>query len=119
MQRTAPNQRRVRDTTEFVIGSIGKLYHAVNLDLFSRVAVGWAVSAVNEGHQTIKPTEMSLKRRCSEPRPIARVAARAARTACANYQALLDARGIVCSMSRRRNCHDNDVMESCSSTVQQ
>ena len=26
--------------------------------------------------------------------------------ASADYQALLDARGIVCSMSRRGNCHD-------------
>ena len=30
---------------------------------------------------------------------------------------LLDARGIVCSMSRRGNCHDNAVMESFFSTV--
>ena len=34
-----------------------------------------------------------------------------------DYQALLDARGIVCSMSRRGNCHDNAVMESFFSTV--
>ena len=37
--------------------------------------------------------------------------------ASADYQALLDARGIVCSMSRRGNCHDNAVMESFFSTV--
>ncbi len=35
----APNQRWVGDTTEFVIGSSGKLYLAVVLDLFSRFAV--------------------------------------------------------------------------------
>jgi Integrase core domain len=34
-----------------------------------------------------------------------------------DYQALLDARGIVCSMSRRGNCWDNAVMESFFSTV--
>ena len=34
-----------------------------------------------------------------------------------DYQALLDACGIVCSMSRRGNCHDNAVMESFFSTV--
>ena len=49
----APNQRWVGDTTEFVIGSSGKLYLAVVLDLFSRFVVGWAVSAVNDRHLTI------------------------------------------------------------------
>ena len=33
------------------------------------------------------------------------------------YPTLLDGRGIVCSMSRRGNCHDNTVMESFFSTV--
>ena len=62
----APNQRWVGDTTEFVIGSSGKLYLAVVLDLFSRFVVGWAVSAVNDRHLTIKALEMALKRRCPE-----------------------------------------------------
>jgi transposase len=35
-----PNQRWVGDTTEFVIGTSGKLYLAVVLDLFSRFVVG-------------------------------------------------------------------------------
>ena len=62
----APNQRWVGDTTEFVIGSSGKLYLAAILDLFSRFIVGWAVSAVNDRHLTIKALEMALKRRCPE-----------------------------------------------------
>lgn len=44
----APNQRWVADTSEFVTGSSGKLYLAAVLDLFSRFAVGWAVSAIND-----------------------------------------------------------------------
>jgi len=32
-------------------------------------------------------------------------------------RAFFSAHGIVCSMSRRGNCHDNAVMESCFSTV--
>ena len=62
----APNQRWVGDTTEFVIGSSGKLYLAAVLDLFSRFIVGWAVSAVNDRHLTIKALEMALKRRCPD-----------------------------------------------------
>ena len=59
----APNQRWVGDTTEFVIGGSGKLYFAAILDLFSRFIVGWAVSAVNDRHLTIKALQMALKRR--------------------------------------------------------
>ena len=112
----APNQRWVGDTTAFVIGSSGKLYLAVVLDLFSRFVVGWAVSAVNDRHLTIKALEMALKRRCPEI-GLLHHSDQGCTYASADYQALLDARGIVCSMSRRGNCHDNAVMESFFSTV--
>ena len=59
----APNQRWVGDTTEFVIGSGGKLYLAALLDLYSRFLVGWAVSAINDRHLVIKALRMALKRR--------------------------------------------------------
>jgi putative transposase len=49
-----PNQRRVGDTTEFVVRGGGKVYLAAILDLFSRFVVGWALSAVNDRHLTIK-----------------------------------------------------------------
>jgi putative transposase len=62
----APNRRWVGDTTEFVIGESGKLYLAAILDLFSRFVVGWAVSAVNDRHVTIKALDMALKRRCPD-----------------------------------------------------
>ena len=112
----APNQRWVGDTTEFVIGSSGKLYLAAILDLFSRFIVGWAVSAVNDRHVTIKALEMALKRRCPEI-GLLHHSDQGCTYASEDYQALLDARGIVCSMSRRGNCYDNAVMESFFSTV--
>ena len=59
----APNQRWVGDTTEFVIGSSGKLYLAAILNLYSRFLVGWAVSAINDRHLVIKTLQMALKRR--------------------------------------------------------
>ena len=59
----APNQRWVGDTTEFVIGSSGKLSLAALLDLYSRLVVGWAVSAINDRHLVIKALQMALKRR--------------------------------------------------------
>ena len=112
----APNQRWVGDTTEFVIASSGKLYLAAILDLFSRFIVGWAVSAVNDRHLTIKALEMALKRRCPEI-GLLHHSDQGCTYASDDYQALLDARGIVCSMSRRGNCYDNAVMEAFFSSV--
>jgi len=112
----APNQRWVGDTTEFVIGTSGKLYLAVILDLFSRFVVGWAVSAVNDRYLTIKALEMALKRRCPET-GLMHHSDQGSTYASEDYQDVLEARGIICSMSRRGNCYDNAVMESFFSTV--
>jgi transposase InsO family protein len=114
----APNRRRVSDTTEFVIGTsgTGKLYLAAVLDLFSRFIVGWAVSAVNDRHVTIKALAMALKRRCPDI-GLLHHSDQGCTYASEDYQILLAARGIVCSMSRRGNCWDNAVMESFFSTV--
>jgi transposase InsO family protein len=111
-----PNQRWVGDTTEFVIGGSGKLYLAAVMDLFSRFIVGWAVSAVNDRLLTIKALEMALKRR-GPGAGLLHHSDQGCTYASEDYQALLDTRGIVCSMSRRGNCHDNAVMESFFSTV--
>jgi transposase InsO family protein len=112
----APNQRWVGDTTEFVIGESGRLYLAAILDLCSRFVVGWAVSAVNDRHLTLKALDMALKRRCPET-GLLHHSDQGCTYASEAYQAALDARGIVCSMSRRGNCYDNAVMESFFSTV--
>ncbi len=112
----APNQRWVGDTTEMVIGTSGKLYLAAILDLFSRFIVGWAVSAVNDRHLTIKALEMALKRRCPGA-GLLHHSDQGCTYASEDYQAILDANGITCSMSRRGNCYDNAVMESFFSTL--
>jgi putative transposase len=111
-----PNQRWVGDTTEFVIGGSGKLYLAAVLDLFSRFVVGWAVSAVNDRHVTMKALDMALKRR-GPAVGLLHHSDQGGTYASEDYQAILATRGIVCSMSRRGNCYDNAVMESFFSTV--
>jgi transposase InsO family protein len=111
-----PNQRWAGDTSEFVIGESGKLYLAVILDLFSRFVVGWAVSACNDRHLTIKALEMALKRRCPEV-GLLHHSDQGCTYASEDYQRLLAGRGIICSMSRRGNCYDNAVMEAFFSTV--
>ena len=112
----SPNQRWVGDTTELLIGASGKLYLAAILDLFSRYIVGWAVSAVNDRHLTIKALEMALKRRCPEA-GLLHHSDQGCTYASEDYQAVLEAHGITCSMSRRGNCYDNAVIESFFSTV--
>jgi transposase InsO family protein len=111
-----PNQRWVGDTTEFVIGSSGKLYLAAILDLFSRFVVGWAVSAVNDRHLTIKALDMALKRRCPDS-GLLHHSDQGSPYASEDYQTVLEAHGITCSMSRRGNCYDNAVMEAFFSSV--
>ena len=67
----APNQRWVGDTTEFVIGSSGKLYLAAILDLFSRFVVGWAISAVNDRHLAIRALRRCVQAAMSRHRAAA------------------------------------------------
>lgn len=59
----APTQRWVGDTTEFVIRSGAKLHLAVIVDIFSRLAVGWASSAINDRHLPLRSLDAALKRR--------------------------------------------------------
>ena len=111
-----PNQRWAGDTTQLVIGESGKLYLAVIVDLFSRFVVGWAVSACNDRHVTMKALEMALKRRCPDV-GLLHHSDQGSTYASEDYQRLLASRGITCSMSRRGNCYDNAVMESFFSTL--
>ena len=113
----APNQRWVGDTTELLVGESGaKMFLAVIVDLFARYVVGWAVSAVNDRHLTLKALDMAVRRRCPEA-GLLHHSDRGSPYAAEDYQDALEARGIVCSMSRRGNCHDNAAMESWFSTL--
>jgi putative transposase len=111
----APNRRWVGDTTELLAGS-GKLYLAAILDLYSRIIVGWAVSAVNDRHLTGRALEQALRRRAPES-GLLHHSDQGSTYASQDYREALAARGITCSMSRRGECYDNAVMESWFSTL--
>ncbi len=112
----APNQRWVGDTTELLIGGGAKLYLAVLLDLFSRFIVGWALSAVNDRHLVIRALRMAIQRRCPDA-GLLHHSDRGSTYASEDYQTVLEANGITCSMSRRGDCYDNAAMESVFSTI--
>jgi transposase InsO family protein len=112
---SAPNQRWVGDTTELVIPN-GRLFLAAIVDLYSRYVVGWALSAVNDRHLTLKALDMALRRRCPGA-GLLHHSDRGSTYASEDYRLVLAQHGIVCSMSRRGNCYDNAAMESWNSTL--
>jgi putative transposase len=111
-----PNQRWVGDTTELRIGESGRVFLATVLDLYSRFVVGWALSAVNDRQLVIRALEMALRRRCPET-GLMHHSDQGSPYASEDYQNVLGAHGITCSMSRRGNCYDNAVAESWFSTL--
>ena len=110
-----PDERWVGDTTE-LLTLTGKVYLAVVLDLYSRFVVGWALSAVNDRHLTIKALDMALRRRCPEA-GLLHHSDQGSTYASEDYQQVLADHGVTCSMSRRGNCYDNAAMESWNSTL--
>jgi transposase InsO family protein len=112
-----PNQRWVGDTTELYIGPSGaKLYLAAIVDLFSRFVVGWALSAVNDRHLTLKALDMAVRRRCPDA-GLLHHSDQGSTYASEDYQRELERNCITCSMSRKGNCYDNAAMESWFSTL--
>jgi putative transposase len=110
-----PNQRWVGDTTELLTAN-GKLYLAAILDLFSRYVVGWALSPSNDRFLTMAALDMAIKRRCPGE-GLLHHSDQGSTYASEDYQKVLTAHGITCSMSRRGEVYDNAAMESWNSTL--
>ncbi len=104
-----PLVEKVGDTTELVTDN-GKLFLAAILDLFSRYVVGWALSASNDRFLTMKALDMAIRRR-SPDAGLLHHSDQGSTYASEDYQKVLTAHGITCSMSRRGNVHDNAVAE--------
>jgi putative transposase len=105
-----PNQRWAGDITYLRTGD-GWVYLAVILDLFSRYVVGWAVSTTIDHRLVQSALEMALEHRCPDA-GLLHHSDRGSQYASKDYQAMLGARGITCSMSRSGDCYDNAVVES-------
>jgi transposase InsO family protein len=113
--RAAPDQAWVTDITYIPTGE-GWLYLAVILDLHSRFAVGWAMSARITDDLTLDALAMALARRRPPP-GLLHHSDRGSQYASGDYQQVLARHGVVCSMSRRGNCWDNAVAESFFATL--
>ena len=110
-----PNKVWVGDTTELGTPS-GRLFLAVVLDLFARLVVGWAISAVNDRHLVLRALDIAIKHR-GPPVGMMHHSDQGSPYASEDYAKALERRGIVSSMSRRGNCYDNAAMESFFSTL--
>src|SRR5438094_96711 len=89
---------------------------AVTLDLLSRRVVGWSMSESITRQLTLDALAAALGHRTPPP-GLLHHSDRGSQYASGDYQALLDAHGLVSSMSRRGNCWDNAVAESFFSTL--
>jgi putative transposase len=106
----APNQSWVTDIT-YIRTHEGWLYLAVVLDLFSRQVIGWSMGQRIDTTLVIDALLMALWRR--RPRQTVLVHSdQGCQFTGHDWQAFLRDHGLVSSMSRRGNCHDNAVAES-------
>ena len=110
-----PNTKWVSATT-CVWTSEGWLYVAVILDLFSRLVLGWAMSANHDEELVRLALEMALLRR-SPPSEMLLHSDQGSPSTAAGYLARLAELGIMVSMSRGGDCYDNAAMESFFSTL--
>ena len=106
----APNQAWVTDIT-YIRTHEGWLYLAVVLDLFSRQVIGWSMRARIDSELAINALLMAVWRRAPKT-PVTVHSDQGSQYSSHDWQHFLRAHGLVPSMSRRGNCHDNAVAES-------
>ena len=94
----------------------GWLYLAVVLDLASRRVVGWSMRHTLERGLVLDALGMALVGRAPGA-GLLHHSDRGSQYACGDYQDLLIAAGMQCSMSRKGDCWDNAVVESFFSTI--
>jgi putative transposase len=111
----APNRRWAADFT-YIWTSEGWLYLAVVIDLFSRRVVGWSMKEDMSTPLVIDALLMAIWRR-GKPKDLLHHSDQGTQYSSVDFQRVLAAHGIVCSMSRRGDCWDNAPMESFFSTL--
>jgi len=110
-----PNQKWVSDFT-YIETAEGWLYLAVVLDLFSRMVIGWAMSAKMDAELVETALRMALLGR-RPPAGLLHHSDQGSQYTAATYLDCLNAALAELSMSRAGNCYDNAVVESFFSTL--
>ena len=105
-----PNTVWVSDIT-YISTLEGWLYLVVILDLYSRQAVGWAMSDRLTSDFVVKALYQAIGRR-RPPSGCILHSDRGVQYASADFRDVLNNYGLIQSMSRKGNCYDNAVAES-------
>jgi len=105
-----PNRAWVTDIT-MIRTYEGWLYLAVVVDLYSRQVVGWSMQARIHADLVLKALLMAVWRRKPKPGLIVHSDQGSQYTG-HEWQKFIKDHELICSMSRRGNCHDNAVAES-------
>ena len=106
----APNKVWVGDITSIRTRE-GWLHLAIVLDLYARCIVGWAMGARQPAALPIAALTMAIHQR-SPPVDLICHTDQGSVYREGTYRALLKEHGLLPSMSRKGNCHDNAVAES-------
>ena len=110
-----PDRLWVADITYVAIG-VGFVYIAVILDAWSRRVVGYAISRSIDARLTIAALKAAIERRKPPPGCVHH-SDRGSQYAAERYRDMLTAHGLVGSMGRRGNPHDNAKAESFMKTM--
>lgn len=94
----------------------GFVYLAIVLDLYSRKAIGWAISKKIDGKLAIDALMMAIQRR-GAPRDVIHHSDRGVQYLCEAYVAILNQYGFRQSCSRKGNPYDNAWTESFMKTL--
>lgn len=105
-----PNRAWVTDIT-YICTYDDFLYLAVVLDLLSRQVVGWATRPTQHTDLVLQALLAAVWRRKPSPGLLLH-SDQGTQFTSEDWQSFLREHDIVCSMSRRGNCHDNAAMES-------
>jgi putative transposase len=106
----APNKVWVSDMTTIRTRE-GWIHLAIVLDLFARRIVGWAIGTTQAATLPIAALKMAVVQRTPRAGLICHTDQGAVYGASSYRQVLID-HGLLPSMSRKGNCHDNAVAES-------
>lgn len=103
------NQAWVTDMT-YIRTHEGWLYLVVVLDLFSRKIMGWAMQSTMHADLSLQALMMAVWRR-KPPAGLLAHSDQGTQFTGHDWQDFLKSHGLISSMDRRGNCHDNAVAE--------
>lgn len=116
--RAAPSQANevwVADIT-YILTAEGWLFVAAVMDLYSRQILGWSAWDSLHAGGAVQALQRALAKR-RPAKGLIHHSDRGIQYACQSYRQLLQAAGLIPSMSRKGNCYDNAAMEAFWSTL--